>query len=69
MGNCVGNPVGNPVENPVQNLLKALLRTLLRTGGNPAEGSPVLPRTFTMAEDPKLPAVGEKHVHVRFLCL
>ena len=40
------NPIGNPIRNPVVNPITA--------------AAPAWPKTFTMAEDPKLPAVGEK---------
>ena len=74
VGNPVGYPVWEPslgtLLGTVFGTLWTLLGTLLATVvGNPVVGNPVgnrkescgrVPETFTMAEDPKLPAVGEK---------
>ena len=60
IGNPVGNPIGTPTKNPISN----------PTFGNPVRNRrtsserlpPTCPETFTMAENPKLSAVGGKNL-------
>ena len=60
MENAVGNPIGNPIKNLPATLP---LGTVLGNWRASSERlPPACPETFTMAEDPKLSAVGGKSV-------
>ena len=71
VGNPIGNPISKPIGNPVWEPLGSLLELWWELGGIQQKAPPACPETFiiTMAENPKLPAVGENVFGRHFLVL